>query len=467
MEHFAIVLILFCLIFVTYHAFGEESQWQQFVKVGSYWNSEPEKSSQFFKIPYRIMNGTIDKLETNNDADVFVDIKSDKEGEFEIKIPKNFPYTNYDFDSRNYLFDILINDVQADTSIFQTSTDCYYLFSLPFRGNSQIKFSFNADYQSENPWYGDEVDQKCTAETIVDNLKDKSSLIPIKFTYPKIVQDYDKGIVSLPIKDNEFTKFSTSFRTTFNGYVLPYQPKGETKKELTDDNFQEFLKRNGSADLVMNQVFELKHVTFKIEQERELAKLLQDADLVEILSGKINALGQQIAAYDEELKKLQEEMNLIEAFNISIYKMSPEKEKEYGKAQIFLTEKYMNKNAEHNFINTIFVDTIKETLIIGVNVDDKSIDEKQYIAELSGEIKKFIGNDISFEIEHMVFSFDAGNESVPKTLPPYQQFKQGTALDSTKCDPPLELHIKGPTKPICIKPETYEVLVNREYPLIR
>jgi len=214
-------------------------------------------------------------LRQTNQADVFVDVKSDKEGKLEIQVPKNFPYTNYDFDSRNYMFDIMINNVQIDTHIFESQNDdCYYIFSLPFKGNSQIKFSFNADYQSKKPWYGDKVDQKCIPQTIIKDLKNKSVLIPINFTYPKILQDYDKGIISLPVKHNQYTNFSTTFRTTYDGDILPYQPIGHTKKDLIDDNFQESLKRMGASDLILGQTIELNRTIFKLGQERERAGLL-------------------------------------------------------------------------------------------------------------------------------------------------------------------------------------------------
>lgn len=466
----SIIAVVALTILVTTHTvFAQDFDWKYFVKAGSFWYSNHMQPSQFFKIPYAIENGTIDKLETNNVADIFVDIKSDKEGKFEIKIPKNFPYTNYDFDSRNYMFDILINNVQIDTHIFERQLDCYYVFSLPFKGNSQIKFSFNSDYQSKKPWYGDKVDQKCISETIIHDVKNKSSLIPINFTYPKILQDYDKGIISLPMKHDQYTNFSTTFRTSYDGHMLPYQPTGKTKKELVDDNFQEALKRMSASDLILDRTVELNRTIFKLEQERERAKLLQDDDMIKVLSDKIGVLGQQISIYQEGSKKLWDELNLIQAYNIDLYKMNPEKAQEYEKAKNFLTEKYLNgNNTKPNFVTTIYVDTIKEILVIGINISDKSIDEKQYIAKLSDEIRNIIGNKISFEVQHMEFALLESpneNKTVQKTILPYQQFKRGTALDSTKCDPPLELHIKGPAKPICIKPETYDKLVKLGYPL--
>ncbi|MBI3841563.1 MAG: hypothetical protein HY295_00165, partial [Thaumarchaeota archaeon] len=366
------IMIFLCLTFVTYLAFGQEPEWKYLVKVGSFWYSNPQEPSQFFKIPYMIENGTIVKLETNNEADVFVDIKSDKEGKFELKIPKNFPYTNYDDLSRYYYFDISINNAQINTQVFESQLDCYYLFSLPFKGNSQIKFSFNADYQSLKPWYGDKVDKKCIPETIVSDLKDKSVLLPVNFTYPKIVQDYERGIVSLPMKHDQYTNFSTNFRTTYHGDVIPYQPTGHTKKELVNDNFQETLKRMGASDLILDQVVVLNRTMFHLEQERERAKLLQDDNAAKSYSDKINVLGQQVSVYKEESKKLWDELNLLQTFNIDLYKMSPEKAREYEKAKLFLTEKYLNGNTKPNFITTIFVDTVKETLVVGVNVSDKS-----------------------------------------------------------------------------------------------
>ncbi|MDE1765159.1 MAG: hypothetical protein KGI27_02675 [Thaumarchaeota archaeon] len=49
------------------------------------------------------------------------------------------------------------------------------------------------------------------------------------------------------------------------------------------------------------------------------------------------------------------------------------------------------------------------------------------------------------------------------TALPSQQLKSGTQIDSVKCYPPFELHIKDSTKPLCIKPETYDKLASRGY----
>lgn len=465
------VVIVLCLTFVTYLAYGQEPGWKYFVKVGSFWYSDPQEPSQFFKIPYRIDNGTIVKLETNNAADIFVDIKSDKEGKFEIQIPKNFPYTNYDDVSRYYYFDISINNVQINTQVFESKLDCYYLFSLPFKGDSQIKFNFNADYQSKKPWYGDKVDEKCIPETIVDDLKDRFVLLPINFTYPKLVQDYQKGIVSLPIEHDQYTNFSTNFRTTYNGDILPYLPTGHTKKQLIDENFQETLKRMGAAELILNRVVDLNRTVFHLEQERERAKLLHDDNTVKNLSSTIDVIGQQVSVYQQESKRLWDELNLLQTYNIDLYKMDLQKAQEYGKAQVFLTQKYLSgNNPTTNYITTIYVDSVNETLVIGVNVSDKSVDKKQYIAKLSDEIKKLIGDKIPFEIQDVKICIPEDPNCMgpaPKTALPYQQFKRGTQIDSIKCDSPFELHIKGPTKPICIKPETYDKLVSRGYFLFR
>ncbi|MDE1764747.1 MAG: hypothetical protein KGI27_00590 [Thaumarchaeota archaeon] len=438
--------------------------------MGSFWYSNPTEPSQFFKIPYRIDNGTITALETNNKADIFVDIKSDKEGKFDIQIPKNFPYTNYDFDSRNYLFDILINDNQVDTHAFESQNDCYYVFSLPFKENSQIKISFNADYQSKKPWYGDKVDPQCISKTVVNNLQDNSSLIPMNFTYPKLVQDYWKGMISLPVVHDQYTNFSTNFRTTFNGDTLPYTPTGTTKKQLIDENFQEYLKRMGAADLIRDHIADLNRTVFHLEQERERSKLLHYDNKVKDFSDTIGVLEQQVSVYQQESKRLWDELGLIQTYNIDLFKMDPQKTQEYSKAQAILTQNYLSgNNAKPNYITTVSVDSVNETLVIGVNVPS-SVDKKQYVAELSDEIKKLIGGKISFEIRDLKICIleDASCMGPPpKTASPYQQFKHGTSIDSVKCDPPFELHIKGPTQPICIKPETYDKLVSRGYFLYR
>lgn len=227
--------------------------------------------------------------------------------------------------------------MQINTQVFESKLDCYYLFSLPFKGDSQIKFSFNADYQSKKPWYGDKVDQKCISKTI-DNLQDRSDLILINFTYPKLVQDYQKGIVSLPIEHEQYTNFSTNFRTTYNGDILPYQPTGDTKKQLIDENFQETLKRMGAAELILDRVVDLNRTVFHLEQERERAKLLHDDNAVKNLSSTIDVIGQQVSVYQQESKRLWDELNLLQTYNIDLYKMDPQKAQEYGKAQVFLTD---------------------------------------------------------------------------------------------------------------------------------
>ena len=46
---------------------------------------------------------------------------------------------------------------------------------------------------------------------------------------------------------------------------------------------------------------------------------------------------------------------------------------------------------------------------------------------------------------------------------PYQQLRMGILPENVMCKVPLELHVKDETKPLCLKPETYEKLVQRGY----
>jgi hypothetical protein len=163
--------------------------------------------------------------------------------------------------------------------------------------------------------------QNCISKSILNNLQGDDYLLPINFTYPKLVHDYWDGNIILPVYHDQYTDFSTDFRTTYNNDTLPYQPTGTTKKQLIDENFQETLKRMGASDLIQNRVADLNRTIFHLEQEKELAKLLHDDNKVRNLTSTIDVLGQQVSVYQQESKKLWDELGLLQAYNIDLYKM--------------------------------------------------------------------------------------------------------------------------------------------------
>ncbi len=142
-----------------------QTQWNTFLAVGHYQNTNhPSKSDKLFKAQYRIVNGTVDSIENQYNS-FTIDVSSTNSGLFEIKIPRNYPYNNSPSENsvpQNFL--ILVNHNEILRS--ETTSDCFFDYSIPFSGTSKIEILATYILIS-TPYHGDHVIDKCLPQTTI------------------------------------------------------------------------------------------------------------------------------------------------------------------------------------------------------------------------------------------------------------------------------------------------------------
>lgn len=119
---------------------------------------------RIFNFHYRAINGTIESFQMNKGfLEAKIENQNGTEGSLEIKIPRNFPYTN-----ENRIEPVLIilpnKDVKIDYAM--NKTDCFFEYSIPFYDDiSQFEFAFT--YIPEfGPPHGDKLPPHCLKETL-------------------------------------------------------------------------------------------------------------------------------------------------------------------------------------------------------------------------------------------------------------------------------------------------------------
>jgi hypothetical protein len=154
-------------------------KWETAYMVGKFLNSEPPKPDQIFKLQYGVVNGTVESFDVLQEIDdVFVQnmitarVNGSGNGVFELKFPRNFPYTNSDSSIDWFTF-----DVSGDNDIIdeRVATDCFFEFSIPFSGDTEIEMML-ASILIKSPYHGDDVPDSCIPETIVE---DASTITPL------------------------------------------------------------------------------------------------------------------------------------------------------------------------------------------------------------------------------------------------------------------------------------------------
>lgn len=144
----------------------EESGWNVQHVVGKYLVADPPKEDQTFIVYYKALNGTVDWI---GGTDYFaVNVESTKSAMLELKIPRNYPYTNdRDYNSEGKNMVIFIDDKETDSSkYFPIVEDCFFVYSIPFTANHKIEMAFSY-FPINYTYHGDEVPDYCLKETIV------------------------------------------------------------------------------------------------------------------------------------------------------------------------------------------------------------------------------------------------------------------------------------------------------------
>ena len=153
---------------------GAPDVWETAYALGKFPNSDPPTPDQIFKFQYGISNGTIDNFDIQqerNDAFLFHTIVanvSSTDGVFEIKYPRNFPYTNNIGGMDEFAFVVEGKDGIIEEQ--RTTTDCFFVFSVHFTGRIEIKMS-TPSILIKSPYHGDDIQNSCTPQTLVENVR--------------------------------------------------------------------------------------------------------------------------------------------------------------------------------------------------------------------------------------------------------------------------------------------------------
>lgn len=143
---------------------NQQIQWKTLTAVGHYQNTNnPSKSDKLFKVKYQAINGTVDSIEQEYNNFV-IDASSNNSGLFEIKIPRNFPYNNDPSgNSVPQYFHLSVNRIEIQ-NYTETTSDCYFEYSIPFSGESKIEID-SVYLLISAPFHGDHVIDKCLPQT--------------------------------------------------------------------------------------------------------------------------------------------------------------------------------------------------------------------------------------------------------------------------------------------------------------
>lgn len=152
---------------------GESEGWKTAYTVGKFLYNESSKPDQIFKIQYRVINGTIEEFNAPI-TNIIAKISTSGNGTLEIRYPRNYPYTNDFSDTfgRDNI-EYFVNNMPVDLDIdAPTVSDCFFEFSIPFSGSSEIGFAWV--YLATNaPHHGDKIADSCISQTLVENVPTK------------------------------------------------------------------------------------------------------------------------------------------------------------------------------------------------------------------------------------------------------------------------------------------------------
>ncbi|HSB57019.1 MAG TPA: hypothetical protein VLD38_04320 [Nitrosopumilaceae archaeon] len=173
--------------------FRKEEPWKTFEMVGKYHYSNPPLPDQTFIANYRVINGTLESIKGNDTIIVAVVNNTSEKGTFELKFPRNFPYTNGpggmtgDFSIGingygswhyyhpeddivlPYVREELINKINRPPPYpdsYNGRDGCYFFFSVPFYTHAKIEIIYGANGLIPEPYHGDKVPDYCLSGTV-------------------------------------------------------------------------------------------------------------------------------------------------------------------------------------------------------------------------------------------------------------------------------------------------------------
>lgn len=142
--------------------------------VGKFLNSTPPKPDQIFNVQYRVINGTMESFDLQQEIEdvlmnngIVAKVNSSSNGVFEIKFPRNFPYTNSGGGVGDLAFFVVDEDGYIEDN--RAVTDCFFAFSVPFKGSIEIEMGLPS-ILIKAPYHGDSIPDSCTPQTTVQDV---------------------------------------------------------------------------------------------------------------------------------------------------------------------------------------------------------------------------------------------------------------------------------------------------------
>lgn len=172
------IIAIFASLPFTPALAGSDGDWKTAHIVGRFHYSNPPIPDQIFKIQYRVLNGTIENVETP--SSIIFNVSTTNNGLLEVKFPRNHPYHN-DMQSTpagNFNFlNIKQNDAFESNVVV---TDCFFVFSVPFNNDAEVTMSWFYILNGA-PVHGDSIPESCMAQTLIENVptKDDGTISPL------------------------------------------------------------------------------------------------------------------------------------------------------------------------------------------------------------------------------------------------------------------------------------------------
>lgn len=136
--------------------------------------SDPQKPDQIFKVYYRVINGTTDDFSATP-LRIVSDVSSDNgSGTLEVKFPRNYPYTDspegMSTGANSFTF-FMQHPNEREEGFYANSstTDCFFVFSIPFTDRTRIAIIGTSLLQNYT-FHGDRVPSSCIPDTVVSNV---------------------------------------------------------------------------------------------------------------------------------------------------------------------------------------------------------------------------------------------------------------------------------------------------------
>lgn len=161
---------------------NDKSEWKIYHAPDKFGSVKP---ANIFNIHYRISNGIIDAFEQIDQTFFKVKLIGENNGIFEIKIPRNYPYSNLpdspdEYNHTENRIVILSNGSEMSSGYEMEVTDCFYIHSIEFSGNKTFELGY-PQLLVGLPFRGEKVPKHCIEETMTQNTsKNLVTLTPLE-----------------------------------------------------------------------------------------------------------------------------------------------------------------------------------------------------------------------------------------------------------------------------------------------